>query len=57
MQYTIFWWWSKAFDEVWQKDLIFKLKQNGISDNLLSTLTDFLKLKKQRVVFNGQLSS
>ena len=37
--------------------LIFKLKQNGISGNLLSTLTDFLKLRKQRVVLNGQLSS
>ena len=36
---------------------IFKLKQNGISSNLLSTLIDFLKLRKQRVVLNGQLSS
>ena len=42
---------SKTFDEVWHKDLIFKLKQNGISDNLLGTLTDFLKLRKQRLVF------
>ena len=48
---------SKAFDKVWHKGLIFKLKQNGISGNLLSTLTDFLKLRKQRVVLNGQLSS
>ena len=36
---------------------ILKLKQNGISGNPLSTLTDFLKLRKQRVVLNGQLSS
>ena len=28
-----------------------------ISGNLLSTLTDFLKLRKKRVVLNGQLSS
>ena len=48
---------SKAFDKVWHKGLIFKLKQNGISGNLLSILTDFLKLSKKRVVFNGQLSS
>ena len=48
---------SKAFDKVWHKGLIFKLKQNGISGNLLSTLTDFLKLRKQRVMLNGQLSS
>ena len=48
---------SKAFDKVWHKGLIFKLKQNGISGNLLSVLTDFLKLRKQRVVLNVQLSS
>ena len=48
---------SKAFDKVWHRGLIFKLKQNGISCNLLSTLTDFLKLRKQRVVLNGQLTS
>ena len=48
---------SKAFDKVWHKGLIFKLKQNGISGNLLSTLTDFLTLRKQRVVLNGELSS
>ena len=46
----------KAFDKVWHKDFIFKLKQNGISGNLLSTLTDFLSLRKQRVVLNSQLS-
>ena len=37
--------------------LIFKLKKNVISGNLLSTLSDFLKLRKQKVVFNGQMSS
>ena len=48
---------SKAFVKVWHKGLIFKLKQSGITGNLLSTLTAFLKLKKQRKVLNGQLSS
>ena len=48
---------SKAFNKVWQEGLIFKLKQNGILGNLLSTLTDLLKLRKQRVALNGQLSS
>ena len=48
---------SKGFGKLWHKDLIFKLKQNRISGNLLSTLTDFLKLRKQRVVLNGKLSS
>ena len=48
---------SKAFDKVWHEGLLYKLKQNGISGNLLETLTDFLKDRKQRVVLNGQNSS
>ena len=47
---------SKAFDKVWHKALIFKLKQNGILNKLLSTLTDFLKLRQRRDLLNGQLS-
>ena len=45
---------SKAFDKVWHEDLLFKLKQNGISVNLLNVITDFLYQRKQRVVLNGQ---
>ena len=33
---------SKTFDEVWHKEHVYKLKQNGISGDLLSTLIDFL---------------
>ena len=47
---------SKAFDKVWHKGLIFKLKQNGISDKILNIITDFLSFRKQRVVLNGQTS-
>ena len=47
---------SKAFDKVWHKGLIFKLKQNGISDNILNIITDFLSSRKQQVVLNGQTS-
>ena len=47
---------SKAFEEVWHKGLIYKLTQNGVAGNLLNTLTDFLKDRKQRVVLNGQNS-
>ena len=47
---------SKAFDKVWHKGLIYKLKQNGVAGNLLNTLTDVLKDRKQRVVLNGQNS-
>ena len=48
---------SKAFDKVWHKGLLFKLKQNGISGKLFDILTNFLKFRKQRVVLNGQYSS
>ena len=48
---------SKAFDKVWHEGLIFKLKQNGVSGDLLHILSDFLSNSKQKVVFNGQSSS
>ena len=34
---------SKAFDKVWHKGLVFKLKQNGILDKILNIFTDFNK--------------
>ena len=50
---------SKAFDKVWHKGIIFKLKQNGITSKLLrlSALSEFFKNRKQRVILNGQVSS
>ena len=45
---------SKAFDKVWHKAIIFKLQQNGISDDLPNILSDFLRNRKQRVTLNGQ---
>ena len=44
---------SKAFDKVWQEGLIFKLKQNGISGNVLNLIQNYLQNRKQRVVING----
>ena len=46
---------SKAFDNVWHKRLIFKLKQSGIE--LLYILSGFLSNRKQRVVLDVQNSS
>ena len=37
--------------------LIFKLKQNGISGNLLNLLSNFLRNRNQGIVLNGQCSS
>ena len=48
---------SKAFDKVWHKGLIYKLRQYGFTGNLLALLTDFLSNRKQRVGLNGQHSS
>ena len=45
---------SKAFDKVWHKSLLLKLKQHGIGGPLLKILTDFLRSQKQRVVLNAQ---
>ena len=47
---------NKAFDKVWHKGLIFELKQNVVTGDLLNILIDFLKVRKQRVVLNGQYS-
>ena len=44
---------SKAFDKVWHEELIFKLKQNGISGNVLNLIQNYLQNRKQRVVING----
>ena len=48
---------SKAFDKVWHKGLIFKLKENGILGKLLNLIKDFLKNRKQKIVLNGQCCS
>ena len=47
---------SKAFDRVWHDGLIYKLKVNDISGNILQLLQNFLKDRKQRVVLNGKSS-
>ena len=48
---------SKAFDRVWHRGLIFKLKQYGISNNLLAFLTKYLSNRKQSVLLNDVISS
>ena len=41
---------SKAFVKVWYDGLIFKMRQNGISGNLLKLFQYYLTNRKQRVV-------
>ena len=48
---------SKAFDTVWHEGLIYKLKANGLSGNILNILKDYLTNRKQRVLLNGKSSN
>ena len=48
---------SKAFDRVWHKGLLYKLKSLGISGELYNLLENYLSGRFQRVVLNGQASS
>ena len=47
---------SKAFDRVWHKGLIFKLRQYGIYGDLLNWISDYLHDRKQRVVIRSCMS-
>ena len=47
---------SKAFNKVCHKEIIHKLKRNGISGKSLKLLTNFLKNGKQIADFNVQCS-
>ena len=44
---------SKAFHKVWHDGIIYKLTQNGVSENLLNFSEAFLNGRKQRIVLNG----
>lgn len=47
---------SKAFDKVWHRGIIFKLKQFGIENKLLDWFSNYLDNRKQRVIIKGQNS-
>ena len=47
---------SKAFDKVWHRGLLFKLKQFGIQGNILRWFSSYLSDRSQRVLINGQFS-
>jgi len=48
---------SKAFDKVWHKGLVYKLRRCGIHGRLLAWFIDYLTDRMQRVVINGQCSN
>ena len=47
---------SRAFDRVWHKGIIFKLKQLGVEGEALNIIESFLADRAQRVVLDGQVS-
>ena len=47
---------SKAFDRVWHKGLLFKLKKTGISGPLLNWFESYLSERQQRVAVSGEFS-
>ena len=47
---------AKAFDKVWHKGLLYKLKQLGIEGNLFTWLSSYLSDRQQRVVIGESQS-
>ncbi len=47
---------SKAFDRVWQRGLLHKLKQYGITDKLLSWTQNYLSDRQQKVLVSSSSS-
>ena len=48
---------SKAFDRVWHKGLLFKLRSIGLSALIVAWFEDFLLNRQQRVCIKGVSSS
>ena len=44
---------SKAFDRVWHRGLIAKLRSIGVEGNLLNWFISYLSCRKQRVIIEG----
>ena len=47
---------SKAFDRVWHKGILFKLRTIGCSVSIVKWFLSFLSNRRQQVVINGQAS-
>ena len=47
---------ANAFDKVWHKGLLYKLKQLGMEGDLFTWLSSYLSDRQQRVVIGGSQS-
>ena len=48
---------SKAFDKVWHRGLLYKMKAYGIIGNLINWLKSYLKARRQKVVIKNNSSA
>ena len=48
---------SKAFDKIWHKGLLYKLDKYGIAGNINKWFASYLDGRKQKVLVNGSTSS
>ena len=48
---------TKAFDKVWHRGLLFKLRQLGLSDTVLKWFSSYLFERRQQVIVDGVSSS
>ena len=47
---------SKAFDKIWHESLLYKLKSMGVVGELYNLLENYLSVRFQRVILNGEHS-
>ena len=48
---------TKAFDRVWHRGLLFKLKQNGINGLLIDWIENYLSHRTQKVFIGSSMSN
>ena len=48
---------AKAFDKVWHKGILFKLRQLGVAQDFVNWFEFYFSARKQKVVINGASSS
>ena len=48
---------SKAFDKVWHRGLLHKMKADGITGNLIDWISSYLKGRRQKVVIKNNSSA
>jgi hypothetical protein len=53
----VFFYFSKAFDKVWHRGLLHKMKAYGITENLINWFKSYLEARRQKVVIKNNSSA